>query len=129
MIGLCFITVVQFIIGFVHIMLLFTTYRPVLLDTCLQRQPSRYFWWSMGYEDNQEMEQIYELCSSQWNRFATERLISWIAYSFFTVSQRIIIIPFYADGLPKLLNSLSAYISLSSINATLHISIIKPMAK
>ncbi|KAI7877320.1 uncharacterized protein EV154DRAFT_406531, partial [Mucor mucedo] len=82
MVGLIFITVIHFIIGFIHIMLLFTTYRPILLDSCLQRQPTRLFWWSLGYDDNEEIKKIYMACSTQWISFATERFVSWIVYSF-----------------------------------------------
>jgi hypothetical protein len=85
MIGLFFVIIVQFIIGFIHIMLLFTMYRPILMDSCLQRQPTRYFWWSLGFEDNQEMSKIYTTCSSQWNSFAIERGVSWIVYSLVSV--------------------------------------------
>lgn len=85
MIGLVVVTIVQFIIGFIHIMLLFTTYRAILMDSCLQRQPNRYFWWSLGYEDNEEMKKIYANCSGQWYSFVTERLASWIVYTAFSV--------------------------------------------
>ncbi|KAI8087550.1 hypothetical protein BDF21DRAFT_461166 [Thamnidium elegans] len=80
-IGLFFITNIHFIIGFVHILMLFTTYRPILMDSCLQRQPTRYFWWSLGYEETDEMKKIYSACSSQWISFTTERFASWVAYS------------------------------------------------
>ncbi|KAI9340102.1 hypothetical protein BD770DRAFT_431438 [Pilaira anomala] len=76
----CFVNI-HFIIGFVHILMLFTTYRPILMDSCLQRQPTRYFWWSLGFENSKEMKEIYQTCSSQWTRFATERFVSWIVYS------------------------------------------------
>ncbi|GAA5795041.1 hypothetical protein HPULCUR_000392 [Helicostylum pulchrum] len=80
-IGLFFITNIHFIIGFVHILMLFTTYRPILMDSCLQRQPTRFFWWSLGYEETDEMKKIFSACSSQWISFTTERFASWVAYS------------------------------------------------
>ena len=89
MIGLSVVTVVHFIIGFIHIMLLFTTYRPLLMDSCLQRQPTRFFWWSLGYENSEEMKKIYLECSGQWHSFATERLVSWIVYTLLSVSYKL----------------------------------------
>jgi hypothetical protein len=86
MIGLVVVTIIHFIIGFIHIMLLFVSYQPILMDTCLQRQPHRFFWWSMGYEDSEEMKQIYLACSKQWYNFATERIVSWVLYTALSVS-------------------------------------------
>ncbi|CEG74818.1 hypothetical protein RMATCC62417_09963 [Rhizopus microsporus] len=79
--GLLVLTVVQFLIGFVHIVLLYNTYRPVLMNNCMQRQPYPFFWWAANYEENQEFKQIFDKCMHQWSQFSSERLISWIVYS------------------------------------------------
>ncbi|CAO0800465.1 unnamed protein product [Mucor circinelloides] len=81
MIGLVVGIVAAIIVGFIHIMLLFINYRPVLMNSCLQRDPSRLFWWSLGYEDTTEMKQIYANCENQWATFATERIVSYVLYS------------------------------------------------
>ncbi|KAK4509439.1 uncharacterized protein ATC70_007791 [Mucor velutinosus] len=81
MIGLLVGIVAAMIVGFIHIMLLFINYRPVLMNSCLQRDPSRLFWWSLGFEDTTEMKQIYANCQSQWATFATERIVSYVLYS------------------------------------------------
>ncbi|KAL9549088.1 hypothetical protein MBANPS3_005378 [Mucor bainieri] len=81
MIGLIVGIVAAMIVGFIHIMLLFLNYRPVLMNSCLQRDPSRLFWWSLGFEDTNEMKQIYANCQSQWATFATERIVSFVLYS------------------------------------------------
>ncbi|KAG0179482.1 hypothetical protein DFQ28_002789 [Apophysomyces sp. BC1034] len=43
------------------------------MDGCLQRQPTRLFWWSLGYEDNEEMKQVYKTCSSDWTLWTIQR--------------------------------------------------------
>lgn len=86
MIGLIVGIVAAMIVGFIHIMLLFISYRPILMNSCLQRDPSRLFWWSLGFEDTQEMKQIYANCQSQWATFATERIVSYVLYSILSVS-------------------------------------------
>lgn len=85
MIGLVVGIVAAIIVGFIHIMLLFINYRPVLMNSCLQRDPSRLFWWSLGYEDTTEMKQIYANCENQWATFATERIVSYVLYSIISV--------------------------------------------
>ncbi|KAG2202980.1 hypothetical protein INT46_009097 [Mucor plumbeus] len=81
MIGLIVGIVASIVVGFIHIMLLFINYRPVLMNSCLQRDPSRLFWWSLGFEDTSEMKQIYGNCQNQWVTFATERIASYLLYS------------------------------------------------
>ncbi|KAF7727963.1 hypothetical protein EC973_006851 [Apophysomyces ossiformis] len=77
--------VIQWSIGFIHIIMLYVVYRPTLMDGCLQRQPSRLFWWSLGYEENEEMKQIYKTCSSTWGKFALERIVSWVLVTIISV--------------------------------------------
>jgi hypothetical protein len=86
MIGLIVGIVASIVVGFIHIMLLFINYRPVLMNSCLQRDPSRLFWWSLGFEDTSEMKQIYGNCQNQWVTFATERIASYLLYSILSVS-------------------------------------------
>ncbi|KAI7898385.1 uncharacterized protein BX663DRAFT_261671 [Cokeromyces recurvatus] len=94
MIGLVIVLCIHFVIGLVHLLLLFISYRPILMDSCLQRDSSRLFWWSLGYEDTSEMKQIYIHCSNQWKRFATERLTSWVIYSLFSLLCLLVIITY-----------------------------------
>lgn len=86
MIGLVIGIVASIIVGFIHIMLLFINYRPALMNSCLQRDPSRLFWWSLGFDDTKEMKQIYGNCQNQWVTFATERIASYLLYSILSVS-------------------------------------------
>ncbi|KAG0760149.1 hypothetical protein G6F57_008669 [Rhizopus arrhizus] len=81
MYGLCFVVILQFLIGFVHIMLLYSTYRPILMNNCMQRQPYRFFWWSENYEENEQFKGIFDKCTHQWSNFSTERLVSWVVYT------------------------------------------------
>ncbi|KAI9468901.1 MAG: hypothetical protein EXX96DRAFT_492335 [Benjaminiella poitrasii] len=83
-IGLIVAMCIHLIIGLVHILLLFISYQPILMDTCLQRDSSRLFWWSLGYENTAEMKQIHNQCSAKWKGFAIERLTSWVVYSAFS---------------------------------------------
>ncbi|CEP16909.1 hypothetical protein [Parasitella parasitica] len=51
------------------------------MNSCLQRDPSRLFWWSLGFDDTTEMKQIYANCQSQWVTFTIERVVSYVLYS------------------------------------------------
>lgn len=86
--GLCFLVVVQFLIGFIHIILLYNTYRPILMNNCIQRQPSRFFWWSENYAENERFKETFDHCYSQWTQFSTERLVSWVVYSVASVNSK-----------------------------------------
>ncbi|KAG1376066.1 hypothetical protein G6F61_007920 [Rhizopus arrhizus] len=79
--GLCFLVIVQFLIGFIHIILLYNTYRPILMNNCIQRQPYRFFWWSENYAENERFKETFDHCYNQWTQFSTERLVSWVVYS------------------------------------------------
>ncbi|KAI8876986.1 hypothetical protein K501DRAFT_278894 [Backusella circina FSU 941] len=73
---------IHFITGWIHIILLFTSYHPLLMNTCLQRQKSRFFWWSSSEDiTDPVMEQVLEVCTAQWNSFAIEKVVSWAVYS------------------------------------------------
>ncbi|OBZ84998.1 hypothetical protein A0J61_06954 [Choanephora cucurbitarum] len=81
MIGLVIILVIHLILGCIHVILLFTKYQSYLINSCLQRHPSRLFWWDLGFDQSAEMKQIYADCTARWHDFTTERIVSWIVYS------------------------------------------------
>ncbi|KAI9281161.1 hypothetical protein BY458DRAFT_469534 [Sporodiniella umbellata] len=83
--GLGILVVIQFFVGFVHVILLFNSYHSILMNNCLQRQPYRFFWWSANYTENEQFKQIYDQCFQRWSEFSNERLISWVVYSFASV--------------------------------------------
>jgi hypothetical protein len=66
-------------------MLLYSTYRPILMNNCMQRQPYRFFWWSENYEENEQFKGIFDKCTHQWSNFSTERLVSWVVYTVVSV--------------------------------------------
>jgi hypothetical protein len=86
MVVLFVIVILHFIVGIVHILLLFITYQPIIMNNCLQRHPSRLFWWSLGFEDTKETKQILKGCQATWQSIATERIVSWLIYSILSVS-------------------------------------------
>ncbi|KAI8981847.1 hypothetical protein BDF20DRAFT_863583 [Mycotypha africana] len=51
------------------------------MDTCLQRDPSRFFWWDLGFKENDDMRRVRAACESEWKSFSTERIASWLAYT------------------------------------------------
>jgi hypothetical protein len=56
------------------------------MNTCLQRQATRYFWWPNGQNiTDPAKQQVLEFCSAQWNSFAVEKLVSWAVYSLVSV--------------------------------------------
>lgn len=57
-----------------------------MMNNCLQRHPSRLFWWSLGFEDSEETKQILGGCQATWRGIATERIVSWLVYSILSVS-------------------------------------------
>ena len=89
MIGLVIILVIHLILGCIHVILLFTKYQSYLINSCLQRHPSRLFWWDLGFDQSAEMKQIYADCTARWHDFTTERIVSWIVYSVVSVSKQV----------------------------------------
>ncbi|ORY98956.1 hypothetical protein BCR43DRAFT_522988 [Syncephalastrum racemosum] len=89
--GLSALGVTQIIVGVIHIVLLFSLYRPALLDTCLDQHPNQHFWWSLGYQQSSEDQQIYQECSSKWRNFVLERTFTWAVYSVLVVAMSVLV--------------------------------------
>ncbi|KAI7868593.1 hypothetical protein BDF14DRAFT_1791923 [Spinellus fusiger] len=79
------LTGIQFLVGCIHIMLLYLYYRPAMMSSCLQRQSARLFIWSPGYENIPEMLAIRQACDSDWNAFAAWRIIIWAIMTVMTL--------------------------------------------
>ncbi|SAM01315.1 hypothetical protein [Absidia glauca] len=77
--GVC---AIQFVVGLVHIGLLYSRYQKKLLQKCLQRSPPGGFWWSFGYESMDELNKAYQSCAHNWIRFSLTRLFSCLVYGF-----------------------------------------------
>jgi hypothetical protein len=82
--GVC---AIQFVVGLVHIGLLYSRYQKKLLQKCLQRSPPGGFWWSFGYESMEELNKAYQSCAHNWIRFSLTRLFSCLVYGFLAVSR------------------------------------------
>jgi hypothetical protein len=82
--GVC---AIQFVVGLVHIGLLYSRYQKKLLQKCLQRSPPGGFWWSFGYESMDELNKVYQSCAHNWIRFSLLRLLSCLIYGFLAVSR------------------------------------------
>lgn len=83
--GVC---AIQFVVGLVHIGLLYSRYQKKLLQKCLQRSPPGGFWWSFGYESMDELNKVYQSCAHNWIRFSLLRLLSCLIYGFLAVSRK-----------------------------------------
>ncbi|KAI8342688.1 hypothetical protein BC941DRAFT_413566 [Chlamydoabsidia padenii] len=70
----------QFIVGLVHIGLLYSRYQKKLLEKCIQRIPPDGFWWSFGYESMDELNKAYQTCEHNWIRFSLLRLLSCLVF-------------------------------------------------
>ncbi|KAI9316488.1 hypothetical protein BX666DRAFT_249130 [Dichotomocladium elegans] len=90
-----FLAVISMLVGAIHLILLFTLYRVNLVRSCVDDHMLGQFWWSLGFDRDDEIERAIVQCGKAWSRLSLQRAVVWGIYGFTLMTMVVLVYRHY----------------------------------